>query len=97
MGPSGPFKLCTMGSFKYTNEAFKLWQKERKQLKFEMNGNVSTKPAQRRAQEQAYKDMESVLCKVNALGDPYFDVWDVSRSRVFSLESLNLNKKLTFL
>ena len=85
-----------MGSFKYTNTAFKLWLQERKKLEFEMNGNVSTKPAQRRAQEQAYKDMESVVPTPMAFADPYFDVWDVSRSRVFSSESLKLNKELTF-
>lgn len=84
MGPSGPFKLSSMGSYKYTMQAFKSWEKARRK-------------ANKDARDQAYKDMGEVLTKPCAVSDFYFDTWDVSRSRVFSLESKKLNKKLTFL
>lgn len=51
----------------------------------------------RSAKIQAYKDMANVVKTVSPFGDPYFDVWDISRSKVFSRQSENLNKKLTFL
>lgn len=48
-----------------------------------------------KAAKQAYKDMGEILPAVNAFEDPYFDTWDVSRTKVFSAEQRKLNKELT--
>ena len=77
-------KLLTMGSYKYTLQAFKAWERSRHK-------------ANKQAQEQAYKDMAETVPTTRAVTDPYFDTWDVSRSKVFTSEQVNLNKKLTFL
>ena len=46
-----------------------------------------------KAERQAYKDME--IAVPNVFCDFYFDIYDVSRSRVFTSEARKLNKALT--
>lgn len=48
-----------------------------------------------KASKQAYKDMGSLVKRQTPFADPFYDVWDVTRSRVFTKEARDLNKLLT--
>lgn len=67
----------------YTKEFFEQWQQARKR-------------SDAKAREQAYKDIKDSIGQAKCVG-LYWDVWTVGVTKVFSSESKNLNKELTFL